>query len=306
MDRRFAALFCVGIFGAIATTGWRDSVAALKELGWLNPLILLALAGAHYVIRALRWHLLARSAGLPTSLAQNALHFFGGFAMTATPGRLGELVRLRWIGRATGWRFDQSAPIAFADRAIELAGMITLIVLCLGLSSIGTGAVWQLLAFTAILIWIAATPTLLVRIITRIYRMIGRGGRLFVRLRRMIHGLEPFLRVSILVPITAISVIGWAFEGIAFALLLNWLDAPVGLWAAAAIFLISVLSGALSGLPGGLGSTEASIIALLLLQGVSVETSVIATAVIRLTTLWFAILIGIFVFPVAEIKSQPA
>ena len=67
-----------------------------------------------------------------------------------------------------------------------------------------------------------------------------------------------------------------------------------------------MLSGTLSGLPGGLGGTEATAVALLLLQGVPAETAVLATAIIRVTTLWFAVLIGFIVFPIAEVRASAA
>ena len=41
-------------------------------------------------------------------------------------------------------------------------------------------------------------------------------------------------------------------------------------------------------------------IALLALEGVPLEVSLPATAIIRVTTLWFAIGIGLLVFPLAE------
>jgi uncharacterized membrane protein YbhN (UPF0104 family) len=42
------------------------------------------------------------------------------------------------------------------------------------------------------------------------------------------------------------------------------------------------------------------------LQGVPLEIAVPATLIIRVTTLWFAILIGIVVFPFAERQSKKA
>lgn len=56
-------------------------------------------------------------------------------------------------------------------------------------------------------------------------------------------------------------------------------------------------------LMGGLGGVEAAMVGLLMLEGVPFEVALAATAVIRVTTLWFAILIGLGVFPYAEAKS---
>ena len=41
-------------------------------------------------------------------------------------------------------------------------------------------------------------------------------------------------------------------------------------------------------------------IALLALEGVPLEVSIPATAIIRVTTLWFAIGLGLAIFPIAE------
>ena len=97
-----------------------------------------------------------------------------------------------------------------------------------------------------------------------------------------------------------IGAVGWFAEGYAFHLLLMWMGTDIGLSKAVAIFLFSTLAGGLTGAPGGIGGAEAAMVALLTMEGAPLEVSIPATAVIRLTTLWFAIGIGLLVFPVAE------
>lgn len=298
-------IFVVVVVGGLALTGWHDAIKALRELGALKLLALCGLAGAHYFIRALRWHLLVRAGDIQTSVRQNALHFFGGFALTATPGRVGELVRLRWLMRATGHGFGDLLPIAFADRAIELASIVGLIAIALSAANLGTTAAWWVLLAGLVLVVIACRPQFLEITIVGIWRLIGgRAARLFVKLRRMTRKLRRFMRWSVMLPTLTIGLVGWAFEGLAFWLLLDWLGASIHPATAAAIFLTAVLSGALSGLPGGLGGTEASAVALLLLQGVPLETAILATGIIRVATLWFAVMIGFIVFPFAEMMSN--
>jgi uncharacterized protein (TIRG00374 family) len=50
--------------------------------------------------------------------------------------------------------------------------------------------------------------------------------------------------------------------------------------------------GALSFLPGGLGSTEAVMTTLLVAHGFAVGNAVLVTLVCRLVTLWLAVLLG--------------
>ena len=85
---------------------------------------------------------------------------------------------------------------------------------------------------------------------------------------------------------------------------MNWLGTDLGVWTSIGIFLFAMTTGGATGMPGGLGGAEATMVALLGLQGVPLAISIPATAIIRLTTLWFAILIGMMVFPLAERASR--
>ncbi|MEM9048195.1 MAG: lysylphosphatidylglycerol synthase transmembrane domain-containing protein [Pseudomonadota bacterium] len=300
-------LLLIAFFGslaaAIVATGWDETLAALGSLGPGHVALLLVLSLGNYAARALRWHFLAVSAGIPTRLMQNLRHYLGGFALTATPGRLGELVRLRWVGRETGWPIDRTAPLALADRASELAAVSVLLAVAVGLSTLGLGIVWPLILLSLALTWAASSPRFLHRSVTLAWRAIGRWARLFARLRRIAAGLAPFLRPRAALPALLLGGLGWFLEGLAFYVLLDWLGAPLPLWTAVAIFLAAMVSGALAGLPGGLGGAEAAMIALLALADVPLQIALPATAIIRATTLWFAILIGLGIFPLAEARS---
>ena len=93
------ALVGLGLVGLAAKTGWDETLAQIGKLGFGQIVVLLGLSLVNYVFRGLRWHLLARRLGLETGLLQDMRHFLGGFAMSVTPGRVGELVRMRWLRR---------------------------------------------------------------------------------------------------------------------------------------------------------------------------------------------------------------
>ncbi|RMF33995.1 MAG: UPF0104 family protein, partial [Alphaproteobacteria bacterium] len=295
-----------GLAGAIAATGWEETVQALSHLGPREVAILLLMSLANYAMRGLRWQLLTQALNVPYRFGRDILHYLGGFALTATPGRVGELVRLRWLTRETGWPIERTAPAALADRASELAAVAVLLALAVGLSTLGMGFVWPLIGISLALAYITTNARLLRWGVTFLHRLVGRWGRLFARLRRLSEGLAPLTRGGIALPALLLGMGGWFMEGTALYLLLGWLGADVTLWTAVAIFLAAMTSGALAGLPGGLGGAEATMIGLLLLAGVPMEIALPATAVIRVTTLWFAIVIGLGVFPLAEARSRRA
>ena len=75
-------------------------------------------------------------------------------------------------------------------------------------------------------------------------------------------------------------------------MLLAALGHPLPLSTAVFIYAFAMLVGGLSFLPGGLGSSEAVMIALLALNGFPESAAVSATLICRLATLWFAVALG--------------
>ena len=300
------ALVVVGLLGAAAATGWAETWAQLRKLSLWQFALLLALSLVNYGLRGLRWHLFVRRLGLAVTLPRSFLHFFAGFAMTVTPGRIGELVRLRWLNRETGRPMIALTPLALVDRAADLAATALLLGAALAFSASGIkgGLPVTFVALTAA--YIATRPRLLARIITLAYRILGRAPRLFAKARAAARSLTAFAHGGTLAQAGLAGVLGWAAEGAAFWLLLHWMGADVGLATAIAIFIFSAIAGGLTGAPGGLGGAEAAMIALLSLQGVGLDVSIPATAIIRVTTLWFAILIGLALFARAEKTSLEA
>lgn len=67
---------------------------------------------------------------------------------------------------------------------------------------------------------------------------------------------------------------------------------PIGFTTGIGIYGIAVLAGALSFLPGGLGSTEAVMGVLLVAFGADGAAAVAITLLCRIATLWFAVALG--------------
>ena len=289
-----------GLFVLAASTGWDETIIAIKRLDVLAIITLLALSLLNYGLRGLRWHLFARTLGLPLGVLANLRHFIGGLAMTITPGRVGELVRMRWIRRETGWKFERTAPLIIIDRAADLTAMALLMAAAILLAATKIEGAF-LVAILAIGVAAVATRTALLRVLAdAAFSLTGRFPRVFVRIRRAARALSAFGAPGLFLAATSLGLLGWFAEGVAMHLLLQWMGADIGLWAAVAIFVFATLAGGLTGSPGGLGGAEATMVVLLIAQGVPASIAVPTTLVIRVTTLWFAIALGAIVFPFAE------
>ncbi len=298
------ALVIAGLVSLAAATGWEETMAQIARLSWVEVAALLALSLVNYGFRGLRWHLFARRLGLPTGLAQDLRHFLGGFAMSVTPGRVGELVRMRWLRRETGWSFERTAPLVLVDRASDLVAMALILAVAVTMSAAGIAGAAPVVLLSLIAAYVATRPRLLSGLATQTFRAVSIWPRLFARIRSAARSLARFSNPWIMTGASLVGVVGWLAEGYAFYLLLVWLGADVGFWTAVAIFVFSTLAGGLTGAPGGVGGAEAAMIGLLMLEHVPLETSLPATLIIRVTTLWFAIAIGLAVFPFAERISR--
>ncbi len=298
------ALVLFGLVGLALATGWEETVAQMSKLGQAQIAALLALSLVNYLFRGLRWHLFATRLGLNTGFVQDMRHFLGGLAMSVTPGRLGELVRMRWLRRETGASFERTAPLMLVDRASDLSAMALILAVTIAFSATGITGALPVAILALILAYAATRASLLMALANLGYRLTRRLPKLFARIRGAARSLAQFSSPAMLGAAALIGAAGWFAEGYAFYLLLAWMGAETGLSTAVAIFIFSTLAGGLTGAPGGVGGAEAAMVALLTLEGVPLEMSIPATAIIRLTTLWFAIAIGLLIFPLAERKSQ--
>ncbi len=90
-----------------------------------------------------------------------------------------------------------------------------------------------------------------------------------------------------------LGLAAWGLEGLGLYTLGSSIpEAQLGAAVGAGIYAVAVLVGAISFLPGGLGSTEAVMTALLAAHGFTVADALLITIVCRILTLWLAVLIG--------------
>lgn len=294
------ALFIISAIVVALTASGEEIWHQITRLHFDQITLLLLLSLVNYALRAGRWLLYTRALKIDLSLRQVLRHYVGGFALTMTPGRLGELIRLRWIGRETGARLENTAPLVLVDRAADLAAIGLLLTFALAMSAGGIKGGLPVALIAIALSVIVTRPELFHWGITWAWKLLGKAPRFFVRLRKAAGALQPFSRREITSPALALGALGWFAEGLAFYLLLGWLGADLGLWTCVAIFLFSTVTGGATGMPGGIGGAEAAMIALLSLHSVPLEISIPATAIIRITTLWFAVGLGLLTFPFAE------
>ncbi len=292
-------IFGVGLAVAALSGGAAQTLQALRAVPVSVLPVLLALSATNYFLRGARWLLFSRALHVRVPPARNALYYVAGFALTTTPGKVGEAVRIWLMHRSHGSRYEDTAALVVADRLSDAVAVSAVVALTVGWFS---HYAWMAAASVGIVVTgagLAMRPRLLLAITDTAYRYLQRWPRLFVRARRAVRALERLADPRVFGLGLLLGMIGWCAEAASFSLLLHVLGVSLHPFSAAFIFSFGMLVGAASVLPGGLGSTEATMVGLLASQGVPFATALVATGVVRLTTLWFAVALGMVALPVA-------
>lgn len=134
-----------------------------------------------------------------------------------------------------------------------------------------------------------------------------KGGKVTGLMRNLLKVLVEAQRchkTGMLFSATILSVVAWGAEAFAFYYILNLMGAEISFEFAIFVYALSMLAGALSFMPGGLGGAEAVMVSLLVWKGLSSADAIAATILIRLATLWFAVVIGAVELLVLENKQR--
>ena len=283
------AVLTVGVF--VVLVGYGDFGGTIDEIGNLPISYLLAglgLASSNYLLRFLRWAFYLKVLKIEAPVDISALVFLSGLAMSITPGKAGELVKCYLLNSKTQVPVSRSAPVVVMERLTDVISVIIL-----GL----TGFV--LLPIPVIVVLAVALAVSVIGLMFVLSRHTLRLTGLPILskwselLRDSQEGFKELAAPRVLVVGVAIGAVAWFAEGLALWVILRGIGSEIDLVRALPIYAAATLVGAVTALPGGLVGTEGSMLALLQQSGVTRTSASAGTVLIRLVTLWFAVLVGL-------------
>ncbi len=277
----------LGLYADFGRLG--DELAGFR---WeLFPLAL-ALTALNYVLRFWRWQRYLARLEIDVPAGRSFAIFLAGLSGTITPAKLGEVLKCALLKRSFGVPVRRSVPIVLAERVTDATGVVALAVV----GGAGTNR-WPVLVLAVVgvaaIVLVVRSPLL--------ERFAGLG--------EAPGAARALLETPLLVGMTAVSAVSWFFECLAAYVCVSGLGLDLSLGDTIVVFSLGSLAGALSLLPGGLGVAETSMTGLMQVLGdVPRAAAVAATVLIRLATLWFAVLLGLVGLVVEErqFRRQPA
>ena len=255
------------------------------------PLILL-LVSASWVPLIIKWHFLLKNCEIDIPLTKSILVFLSGTAFEITPGQIGALMKSQILKTIYNIPRTKTAPIVLVEKVYDLIGAILASII--GIIILGVYPyliVIAILVLAVIFFFMNYRPAseLFFKRITKLKffsKYIENISESYKTVQKSTN--VKVATVCILLAVTYWFIISAAAYYILIGFDINILDYLKVL----AIYVTSILLGAISFIPAGIGITEGTLAGLLTLEGIGVSTALILSVMIRILTLWYSVGVG--------------
>jgi uncharacterized protein (TIRG00374 family) len=304
-----AALIGVAAYGGLLLyADFGALVSSMGNLPGMAYLTALALSSGAFLLRFARWQIYLRMLSIKVGLRDSLLVFFSGFAMTITPGKMGEVLKSLMLKHARGVPVARSSPIVVAERITDLFGLLLL--MGAGCLFLPNGVIISTLAAASVA---AGTVVCLsdrfgswcIGIVVRI----PRAALYESKLRTAYGSLREVMTPKMLAAAQLLSLASWGLQCLTVSVFAANVPAMhLGLLGALIVFCAPLIAGAICFIPGGLGPTEASMTGAIRALSAGVATPAVAAAItiaVRLVSFWFAVVIGCVALTVWRLKRTP-
>ena len=278
------------IFLVISDLG--EVYAQLNKMDTNYLPIILLLIPLCWIVLFTRWNLLLKNSNIHVPVKDNLKIYMSGFALSITPGKVGELIKSQLLKNKFGIPREKTAPIVLVEQLYNIIGII-------GVSILG---LWYF-EFGAHIILIAASLLVIILILISSKRLFEKFLTLLSRIKFLSQYTSAFsnsydvLRKStrgwVVVYASALSIAFWLVESvIAYFVLLSFGVNHIEFLSVITTYTSSIILGVASFLPLGIGVVEGSLAGFFTLQGVDVSVALTLVIFIRIFTRWIAVSVG--------------
>jgi glycosyltransferase 2 family protein len=291
----------IGVAAVVALVLGIDPTAFVHAIGHfryqlLAPIIVVSVA--YYLLQGVRWQQLLRAIGVRLPMGDTILINVAGQATAVLP--LGELTRAVLVTEATGTAFGAVVATVTVQELIYTMVLIVFAVpQLIGVPHALPGVVAALVLTALVFLSLSWCPA---------YRWLHTLVSRVPGVRRFLHDVEELHNDVVLLMRDRVTLTGAWISALQAACVITalWLVAgalaPGELsWEAAAlVFAVSNVAGALSLIPGGIGAYEASVVGLLVGLGMNPGAAAAVAVIQRLADKGLATLFGFAGYAVAK------
>ncbi|HZW39662.1 MAG TPA: lysylphosphatidylglycerol synthase transmembrane domain-containing protein [Ignavibacteriaceae bacterium] len=270
---------------------YRNVAESFSRFNWFLFPLLLLLSMANYFFRFLKWDYYLTLLKIKVKKIDSFSIFMSGLIMSVTPGKMGELLKAYLVKQITNVPVSKTAPIIFAERITDFVSLILLALFGAYMFDYGRMIVLGVAIFFLLILIILSSKKIALSILASLEK-INFLKKYLINIQNAYESSYIMMRPLPLFYMVLVSLVSWFFECYGFYLILQSFRIDVTLFWSAFAYAFATIVGAISMLPGGLGVTEGSL-TVLLMKHASKNDAFASVFIVRVVTLWFAVLVGI-------------
>lgn len=297
-DNRFYLLIVVTIILYISFLIISDLNVIFDKILEMNvnyiPYILL-LAPLSWFVVFFRWHLLLKNSNILVPKKENFKIYMTGFAMSATPGKIGELIKSQLLHSKYGIPRKKTAAIILSEQFYNLVGILFISLLGIFYFDFSIYIVFftgGLLSFTIILL----SSEKLFKKFTNLIGKIKFLKKYTPSLFDSYLTLKKSTRGRIFIISSLLSITFWLIESfVAYLIFQSFEIKDFEFLQLATTYTTSIIIGVASFLPMGIGVVEGTLAGFFSYQGIELSLALTLVIFIRIFTRWYGVIVG-FIF----------
>ena len=254
--------------------------------------IIVGLVIFSWIISYFRWNILLKNQNIHIPHSLNFQIFLVGGALGITPGKIGELFKSQILKEKFNIPRTKTAPLFIVEKFLDLvSAMIVTVIGIWFIPEIGYLAIIGLV-ISIILFKILTSKKLFIQTLSFLNK-IKFLSKYLEPLSSSHEILSKTLHSKKMFSLLILSVFYWIVIGCAAFFVIEGFGFSVGsILNIISTYSSSLIIGALSFIPGGIGIAEGSLIGLLTFQGIDVSEAIVIVVLIRIFTLWFSTITG--------------
>ena len=274
------------------------SMFSIHQYAYMLFFLLLAM-----FIKYVRWCYLLGQMNLRPMSKESFITFFSGFSMSVTPGKAGDFLKSFLMKSMNAGKHREIMPIVLMERITDVIALSAIVVVFSIINHSNMHGMIVLLLITlagAMFLRSQRFMQLLELFVDKFFQRFLKSRRIRKKDVESIKGnMQRLLSFRIIFAASFIDVVSWIAESMVLYMIVTTLHPSFTFIQAVLIYSLSILAGALTLLPGGIGASEASIGALLIMFGINSKEALAMTILCRFMTLWVSTAIGIAFLMVA-------
>ena len=256
------------------------------------PIILL-LAPLSWIIVFFRWHFLLKNSNIIIPKKENFKIYMAGFAMSVTPGKVGELIKSQFLKSKYGVSRKNTLPIIISEYFYHMVGVLAVSILGVYYFEFSLYVIILTSALIITTLTIISSET----VFKKFVNLISKRNFLKKYVSPISDShiiLKKSTRGKIFIISSVLSIAFWFTEVlIVYFVFLSFNILNFEFFKIAAIYTTSLILGMLSFLPMGVGVVEGSLAGFLNYEGIDISIALTLVILIRIFTRWYGVIVGL-------------